>query len=275
MLNRNFLTTIFIPLLMLVANGVSAQDRYITAGGTITEVVFALGAGDRVVAIDQSSTYPADAASKPMVGYYRDLAAEGVLSVGPTHLLAIEGAGRDNALQQIEAVGVNVKIYKKPVGVEGLIKLISELGADLGKQSEAQKLITKVKNSLPAPSQQIRGKAVFLLSAGERGIIAAGTETVPNLIFSYTGVTNLAAGHEGFKPLNAEALTAMQPDFIVVPRHTFMAAGGKSGFCKQPNLQLMTAVKMCKVLVMDSLLSLGMTPRLADAISTVDAFVGE
>lgn len=262
-------------VLILLAPSLLATERYITAGGTITEIVFALSAGDKVVAVDQSSSYPRAATEKPMVGYYRDLAAEGVLSLAPTHLLAIEGTGRDNALQQMRAVGVDVKVYKKPVDVKGLISLIQDLGNDLDKTAQAEALITRVKNSLPEKAKDLRGKAVFLLSAGERGIIAAGTETVPDLIFSYTGISNLAAGHEGFKPLNTEALTAMQPDFIVVPRHTFMAAGGKQGFCKQPSLQLMKAVKQCKVLVMDSLLSLGMTTRLAEAISTVDAFAGE
>lgn len=255
------------------------HQKLITAGGTITEIVFALGAGERVIAVDQSSQYPEAVKQLPMVGYYRELAAEGVLSFAPDKILAIEGVGRQEVIKQIESTGVQVVVYNKPTSTDGLVALIKQLGDDLGKAEQAEQLIAKFKASLPGENRSESysktsnntppTKAVFLLSASDRGLIAAGTETVPQLIFNYAGIQNIAAKHTGFKGINNEALALQQPDFLVAPRHVVMGAGGKEKFCQSPNLSLIKAAQQCKLLVMDSLQSLGMTPRLADAIATV------
>ncbi|MGB0894105.1 MAG: heme/hemin ABC transporter substrate-binding protein [Parashewanella sp.] len=247
-------------------------DNIITTGGTITEIVYELGAGNHVVATDTSSTYPQAAKNLPKVGYYRDLAAEGVLSMSPKQIFALEGTGRPQVIKQIEATGVNVNYYKKPVNVEGLYRLISKLGDDLNKQQQAKALVKKIKTSLPKKQKLGKTKAIFVLSAGERGIIAAGQETVPSLLFSYTGITNIGKLHKGYKALNTEFLAVNQPDFIVAPFHVVMGAGGKQTFCKQPALRLFSAAKKCNVLVLDGLLSLGMTPRLATAIKQVSDY---
>ncbi|WP_420934530.1 heme/hemin ABC transporter substrate-binding protein [Alteromonas sp. A081] len=245
------------------------SQKLITAGGTITEIVFALDAGDSVIAVDQSSQYPQEVNKLPMVGYYRDLAAEGVLSFAPDKILAIEGVGRNEVIQQIKSTGVEVAIYDKPTSPEGLVTLIQQLGEDLGKTAEAEQLIRQFHASLPSKATSSTAKAVFLLSASDRGLIAAGTETVPQLIFSYAGIENIAAQHSGFKGINSEALAMQQPDFLVAPYHVVMSAGGKDKFCQSPNLSLLKAAQECRLLVMDSLQSLGMTPRLAQAIATV------
>lgn len=247
----------------------TSGDRLITAGGTVTEIVFALGAGDKVVAVDQSSQYPPQARKLPMVGYYRELAAEGVLSFSPKKILAIEGVGRKEVVQQIQSTGVEVVVYPKPKTTDGLVSLIQQLGKDLNKSTEAEKLISTFNASLPKRSDGNNAKAVFLLSAGDRGLIAAGMETVPQLIFSYAGIENLAAQHSGFKGINNETLALQQPDFLVAPYHVVMSAGGKDKFCQSPNLALLEAAQDCRLLIMDSLMSLGMTPRLAEAIAIV------
>ena len=131
---------LFILFTLLVGSQAIAKEseKLVVAGGTLTELVFALGAGDQVVAVDQSSLYPANVSELPSVGYYRDLAAEGVLSTGLTRLIAQEGSGRDAALKQIEAAGVQVNYYEKTVTVEGLFRLIEKLGQDLSKGHRAK-----------------------------------------------------------------------------------------------------------------------------------------
>lgn len=247
----------------------ASPQRLITAGGTITEIVFALGAGDEVIAVDQSSRYPEKARQLPMIGYYRELAAEGVLSFAPDKILAIEGVGRKEVVKQIQSTGIEVVVYPKPSSTEGMIELITQLGSDLNKNQEAKQLIAQFNASLPPTQEDKTASAVFLLSATDRGLIAAGTETVPQLIFNYAGIENLAAQHAGFKGINNEMLALQQPDFLVAPYHVVMSAGGKEKFCQSPNLALLEAAQDCRLLVMDSLMSLGMTPRLAEAIAIV------
>ena len=130
--------------LALATQSALAKERVISAGGTLTEIIYALEKQNSLVAVDQSSMYPQQATQLPQVGYYRDLAAEGVLSMRPTTLLALEGAGREQALKQIEATGVKVIHYKKPTSVNELLELIKHLGSDLDANLKAQNLITKI-----------------------------------------------------------------------------------------------------------------------------------
>lgn len=257
---------------VVIALPLSAK-RMVTAGGTITELVFALDAGHQVVAVDQSSSYPHQVNTLPNVGYYRDLAAEGVLSKAPDVLLAMEGAGRAEVLEQIRRTGVEVTLYDKPDSVDSMIELIKKVGRDLAREEQAKALINTFKASLPEPSPTFAGKGLFLLSAGTRGLIAAGTETVPDLIFNYVGVENIAANHAGYKTLGQEFIVMQQPDYLIAPFHVVQGVGGKQAFCEQQSLRMLEAAQKCQLLVMDSLMSLGMTPRLSQAIETLDNFV--
>ena len=67
--------------LALATQSALAKDRVISAGGTLTEIIYALEKQNSLVAVDQSSMYPQQATQLPQVGYYRDLAAEEMLSM--------------------------------------------------------------------------------------------------------------------------------------------------------------------------------------------------
>ena len=95
---------------------------------------------------------------------------------------------------------------------------------------------------------------------------------MPNLLFSYAGITNIGATHSGFKAINTEVLAVNQPDFLVAPAHVVHSLGGKQAFCEQPTLRLLKAAQTCNLLVMDSLLSLGMSPRIATAINELSEY---
>lgn len=258
--------------MLLVQTFAYSKEKLVTAGGTITELVFALGADDQVIAVDQSSMYPPAVRNLPSIGYYRDMSAEGVLSTGLEHLIALEGSGRDVALKQIKAAGVKITQYKKVNSVDGLFALINQLGVDLGKQAKAKALIEEIKASLPQKSEKRQGKALFLLSSGERGIIAAGKETVPQLYFDYLRIENVAK-HNGFKGIGIESLAVSQPDILIAPAHSVRSMGGEKKFCAQPQLALLKAAQECNLLIMDSLLALGVTPRLSQGIKQIDEFI--
>lgn len=269
-LKHNQLLFWVLLLLSIIATETSAK-RLITAGGTITEITYALGAGEQIVAVDQSSTYPLAATKLPMIGYYRDLAAEGVLSQNADLLLALEGAGRASVLEQIKRVGVDVKVFDKPQSVDELYQLVDEIAEVLDRQTQAKALKQQIAQSLPE-QQKLGGNAVFLLSVGSRGLVAAGRETVPNLLFEYLGINNIANGQNGYKTLGREALLTADPDFIVAASHSVASIGGKQAFCQQPALALVPAAKECRLLVIDGLKVLGMTTRLAEAIAELDQY---
>lgn len=92
-------------LLCFFPSARSMQGSIITLGGDVTEIVFALGAGDRVIARDTTSEHPPQVTQLPDVGYLRLLNAEGLLSLQPSLILASELAYPSAVLSQISAAG--------------------------------------------------------------------------------------------------------------------------------------------------------------------------
>src|SRR3546814_8110214 len=93
--------------------GAPDSSRIVAAGGVVTEIVYRLGAGDRIVAADTTSLYPPEAADLPKVGYMRTLSAEGILSVGPSIVIAAEEAGPPAVIDQIRQAGVPVVVLSE------------------------------------------------------------------------------------------------------------------------------------------------------------------
>ncbi|WP_231730992.1 heme/hemin ABC transporter substrate-binding protein [Lacimicrobium alkaliphilum] len=254
-----------------VSVAMAAESRLITAGGTLTDIVFALGAEQALIATDSSSTSPRQARELPQVGYYRDLSSEGVLSFAPHSLWVLEGGGSDKSLRQIEQAGVDVQRFAKPDSVQELYSLIGQLAERLNASVKAETLISQLQQQLAGLEAGNPHRVLFVLQASARGIISAGSDTVPQLLFDYNGLKNIAE-HKGFKPVSMEYLTLQQPDMLIAPAHTVASVGGKQAFCAQPSLRLLKAAQQCRLLVMDSLLALGMTTRLPQAIQQVAAF---
>ena len=261
-----------LPLLTHAQN--SPQGGIITAGGTLTDIVFAVGGGDKVIGVDTSSTSPSAVHKLPKVGYYRNLSAEGVLSFNPKQVWVLEGAGSERALAQIETAGVPVAEFGKPTTLSELYTLIHQVADQLGTPDRAEPVINSIKDKFHPVSRAQPLSGLFVLQVSERGVVAAGHDSVPDLLFSQSDITNVV-DHKGFKTVSREHLLVNQPDFIVAPSHVVDAAGGREQFCQNATLQLLNAGQSCQLLVMDSLLALGMTTRIAEAHEALLAYVND
>ncbi|MBU2318387.1 MAG: ABC transporter substrate-binding protein, partial [Gammaproteobacteria bacterium] len=107
---------IFVTLMVLgsLSSTFSFAQRVVSIGGTVTEIVYLLGADKQLVASDTSSIYPDKANQMPKVGYQRTLSAEGVLSVHPELLLITPSAGPAKVLQQLKDTGVKIVTIDSP-----------------------------------------------------------------------------------------------------------------------------------------------------------------
>ena len=132
---------------LILSFGASAQDRIVSVGGDVTEIIYALGEGDRIAATDSTSVYPLKALATPKVGYVRNLSAEGVLSVEPDLILISGAAGPADALDQIRATGVPMVEMETEYTVDAILEKtqrvadaigVSEKGAALAATIEAE-----------------------------------------------------------------------------------------------------------------------------------------
>lgn len=204
----------------------TARDtsRIVSIGGSVTEILFALGLGDRIAAVDQTSTYPAAARAKPNVGYMRTLAPEGVLSVGPSLILAAEGSGPPAALDVLTHASVPVVIIPDAPTPEGVIRKIEAVAKAVGEEEKGRTLAAAVRadfDALVAAVGKLKAhpRAVFVLSAGGGAAVVGGRETSADAMFRIAGLTNAMAQVKGFKPAVDEAALAADPEVVVVMRN--------------------------------------------------------
>ena len=115
-------------------NEVVVEDisRIVVLNGDFTEVVFALGLGQNVVAVDISATYPSEALRLPKIGYQRALSAEGILAMEPTLVLGSTSAGPAEVIEQIRSAGVAVVILEPTNTLDGVTKKIRGIAQALG-----------------------------------------------------------------------------------------------------------------------------------------------
>ncbi len=250
------------------------SPRTISAGGSITEILHHLGLSDQLIAIDTSSLYPEELQRLPKVGYFRDLSAEGVLSLQPNLLVAAKGAGPAAVLKQIESVGVEVKLFDQlNYDLDSWKSLLTEIGQFFNKLDQANHLIEstiaridRLKSKQSYQANQFN--AVSLLSIGQRGPMVAGKNTMPHFLLEQSGLNNLGAAVDGYKPINNESLITQKVDLIFIPSHMEKALGGKSAICNN-SLIKMALRKGCNLVVMDGLLLMGMGARIDLAVEKV------
>ena len=265
-------------LLALAAAPLHANEaqRVVSVGGTLTEIVFALGEGGRLVARDTTSGWPPEAEALPDVGYMRALSAEGVLSVTPGLILAEEGAGPPEALDLLRAASVPMALIPEPHDIAGIPQRIEAVADALGVPEKGAALAAEVAAQLAAAEtaaadRPSRKRVLFVLSAQGGRILASGGGTSADLILGLAGAENAVTGFEGYKPMTDEAVAAAAPDVILM-----MDRGGDFAITDEallalPALVTTPAAANHAVVRMNGLLLLGLGPRTAQAATELAA----
>ncbi|MDX2170925.1 MAG: hemin ABC transporter substrate-binding protein [Deltaproteobacteria bacterium] len=254
----------------LLATPARSAQRLVTAGGDITEIVFALGAGDRVVAADTSSVYPATAAALPKVGYQRQLPAEGILAMAPDLVIVSDEAGPPAALAQLRDAGVRVEVIAADDSPDGASAKVRHVAALLDRNAAGETLIADMQAGL-AQARADRAadssapRVLFVYARGAGTLMIAGRNTPADAMIGLAGGRNALADVEGFKPLTAEAVVAAQPDAVLMLARGVESLGGADAIWAQPGLAETPAGTRRRLIVMDDLYLLGFGPRLGDA----------
>jgi iron complex transport system substrate-binding protein len=245
--------------------------RLVAIGGSITEIVYALGAGDRLVARDTTSTYPAEATKLPDIGYMRQLSPESVLSVDPTAILAQEGSGPPEAMDVLKKAAVPLVLVPEKYSEDGILEKIRIIGAALGKAEAAEKLARAVREEIDAAEKRLAAiktqkRVLFILSAQGGKLLASGTGTAADGIIRLAGARNAIEEFEGYKQLSDEAVIGARPDAILMMTGGAPGGPGDEEILSQPAVAATPAGASKALIRMDGLYLLGFGPRTARAI---------
>ncbi len=183
----------------------------------LTEIVFALGAGDRLVGVSEYSDFPEEARRIPRVGGL-EVDAEKVAALRPDLVLAIAEGNAQNAVRALEAAGLPVAVV--PSGsLDAVLEAIRVVGDRLGRRAEADALVAQLSRKREA----VRSRA----AAGDhpRALLlvwpdppqAAGRGTFLDDVLTEAGARNLVGDRGGWPLLSAEYLATASVDVLVVP----------------------------------------------------------
>ncbi len=254
----------------------AASGRIVSIGGDVTETVYALGAGDQVIAVDITSRHPKAARDLPQVGYMRQLSAEPILSLSPSLILAIADAGPPQVLDQLRAAGTCLALVPDEHSPEGVIRKVDAVAAALDRKAEGDALKGQLEAEFAALQSSLsaitdKPRVLFLFSVGEGAPMVGGRKTSADAIIGLAGGRNAIESFEDFKPASSEGIIAAAPDVVLVTELTLEKLGGVEGLLQRPDIAQTPAGKAKRVVAMESLLLLGFGPRTPQAIRTLAA----
>lgn len=245
-------------------------SRIAAIGGSITEIVYALGEEKRLVARDSTSNYPKAALDLPDVGYMRQLSPEGVLSVNPTSILALYGSGPKEAVDVLKKTGIPFIEVPELYSREGILQKVRIVGKALGVEAKAEVLAKALDAKLTAAEKQTasikeRKRVLFVLSIQGGKILAAGSETAADGMVRLAGGVNAVEGFSGYRQMSDEAIITARPDVILMMSNAGPPVSDDELF-GNPSIASTPAGTARKLIRIDGAYLLGFGPRTADAI---------
>ncbi|MGR3372676.1 heme/hemin ABC transporter substrate-binding protein [Pseudooceanicola nanhaiensis] len=244
-------------------------ERVVSIGGAVTEIVYALGEADRLVARDTTSNYPPEAEALPDVGYIRALSPEGVLSVAPDLILSEEGAGPPEAVELLRSAAIPFAEVPGGFTRAAIGAKIRAVGAALGVPDKAEALAAQVAADLDAALDGVEagGKRVlFILSMQGGRVMASGRDTAADGIIRLAGAENAVTAFSGYKPMTDEAVTQAAPDVILMMDREGDHAAADAQLLAHPAISTTPAARDRAIVRMDGMFLLGFSVRTPEAV---------
>ncbi len=253
-------------LALLLVLPAQASERVVSIDGSLTEIVYALDAAGSLVAVDTTSLYPEAAQQLPDVGYMRQLSAEGILALRPTLVLASTDAGPDSVFTQLQQAGVRIVRIANDYSLDGVLNKVEQVAAALQRPAAGEALNARIRSEAEAALQRIPANAtppatLFILGAGNRGLMAAGTQTQADAMLGLLHAHNVMS-YSGYKPVSPEATLQVNPQVVLVA-HT----GPAQGNALSTQLAMTDAFRQQRIHTLDTSLVLGFGPRIGTALN--------
>ena len=255
---------------------ISDTSRIVSLTGDITEIIYELGAGDRVVAVDITTTHPAAAealkADGGLVGFGQALTAEAVLRFEPTLVIGDETIEPVETIQQLRDSGVPVVILKYQTTLEGVGDKIRQVGTilDLAEQAGglAERAQRDIDTAVEAAERHTEAPRVaYMYTRGPSLLFLFGSGIPTGAMIEGAGGVDVGAEiGEGAIPLSPEALVSAAPDVIVLPESGVEALGGFDAILAIPGVAQTPAGRNGAFLAYDEAYFFNLGPRAGAAL---------
>lgn len=245
-------------------------ERIVSLIPAATELVFALGAGERLVGRTRYGTHPPAAREVPSVGEGIRPSAEAVIARRPDAVLVYAGQTNTGAIRRFEELGVPVLALEHNT-IPQLMRNIGRLGALTGREPAADSLAASIRDRLEAVADVVRGRrrVPVYYDLWPDPPRTAGAGSYLDSLVSVAGGHNVFGDLEGASPqVSLEALVERQPQVIVAPRG---GGGERLPPGERPGWGQLRAVEAGNVAAVDGELMSRLGPRLGEAAAHLAA----
>ncbi len=252
-------------------------QRIVSLAPSNTEILFALGLGDKVVGVDEYSNYPAEAKAKPKIGGFSTVDIEKVVSLQPDLVLATHMHTK-TVIPALEKLGITA-LALAPTSLEGMLNNFTLVGKITGQDKPAAKLVSDLRKRIEA----VTGKTQNLTPEQRPRVLyltwhdplwTAGKNTLVDEIIAKTGGQNIAYDLSGDKTIDLESVVSRNPQVIIAS--VSMGTGEELPWQyvqTEPRLKTTEALLNKRIYKIDGDLIHRASPRIVDALEQVSKFI--
>jgi iron complex transport system substrate-binding protein len=245
-----------------------AKLRIVSLSPTATEMLYAIGAGDQVVAVDSLSTYPSEVANKVTKMSAYEPSAEAILGYTPDVVLISNDMNKiTEQLQSVSSRKITVWTGAAAASLDDVYKQITELGALTGHANDAQKLVASMKDRITKAMPTAPSSGTYFYEL-DNTLYSVTSNTFVGALLKPFGLTNVADGVEvgnDYPQLNAEVIVKANPSIIFLA-DTKCCATNAAEVAKRPGWSGIDAVKNNRIVELDDDVASRWGPRVVDLI---------
>ncbi len=243
--------------------------RVVTLAPNLAEIVYALGAQDRLVGVSNYSDSPPEAKSKPRIGMQLNPNLEAIVALRPDIVL-VTAVNRYETADALARLGIAV-YGTDPHTVEGTLESIQHIGGVIGATAQAESVVANLRQRLNALQSKLASAPVarVFFVVGESPLISLGEHTFIADALHYAGARSVVHAKQDWPQISLEEVVRLNPDYLVFASSGF---GGEDSTSKQlgelrseAGWRELAAVRKGRVVVVSDEIDLP-APGLIDAI---------
>ncbi|WP_420611839.1 ABC transporter substrate-binding protein [Candidatus Spongiisocius sp.] len=266
-------TTTEAPAFPVTVAGVAIPERptaIVSLSPTATEMLFAVGAGDQVIAVDEFSNYPAEAPVTELSGFRPNL--EAIAAYDPD--LVVMSGNPEEIASGLEALGIPVLIHEAALNLDDAYRQMLQVGAATGHSGAAEELVTSIQEEIAGLVDEYADPDLGLAFYHEisDAFFSATSSTFIGTVYALFGLENIAdaadPGGYGYPQLSAEYILESDPDIIFYGCAVWCGTSADS-IVERPGWNELQAVRNGYLFEVDDDISSRWGPRLIEFVRLI------
>jgi len=258
----SFLTILF--SVNLQANEEPAK-RIIALSPHAVEMLFAIGAGDKIVATLEYADYPEQALKIPRIGNYAGIQIERLLELKPDLVIGWKGGNKTSDLEKIKSLGIDV-VYTQPQSIQDIISDLEKFGQLTEQQEQAQSVIDNMQKRYQLIRQTYQNKSPInvFYQLWHDPLQSVGADSwIESLIHDCGGSNIYRQASTPYPMVSMESVLVKNPQVIIIPHHSGSEVEKRIYWSKWPEI---SAVKAENIFTINGDLLHRFTPRSLDGL---------